>query len=97
MSVGRDIGDAITRSHTERLQRRRPSIASIEKFFIGQPQVTIHYGLAFWIKLTGTARKLQRGQRHLHRRSPFYMALFPGCAERRLASPGACGAPFITV
>ena len=38
VGVRRDVGHAVALLHTERLQRRRPTIATVEKLLVGQPQ-----------------------------------------------------------
>jgi hypothetical protein len=66
MSIRCDVGHAVALFHTERLQHRRPGITSSEEFLVIQPESAIHYGLAFAVKLSTSARELERGQRGLH-------------------------------
>jgi len=57
--VRRDIGDPVAFLDPKALQRRRPSIASVEKLFIRQPQVAVDDSLAAAIQLAGTAPELR--------------------------------------
>jgi hypothetical protein len=59
MSVGCDIGDAITRSHPERLQHRRPAVAPVEELLIGEPQISIYDGFAVRVQPAGASCKFE--------------------------------------
>ena len=60
MSVGRDVSDAVALLHTKRLQSRRPTIATVEKFLVVQPPIAIHDGIAFGIELARAPREFER-------------------------------------
>ena len=67
LSVGRDVGDAIALTHTQRLQRGRPAIHAIEEARVRRPALAIDDRFPIAIKAPGAARELERRQGRLHR------------------------------
>ena len=66
--VGRDVSDTITLSHTECLQGGRPTITSVEKLFVVQSQIAVHYSIAFGVELARATREFERSERRFHKR-----------------------------
>ena len=59
-SVWRDVGNAVAFLHTKRLQSRRPTIATVEKFLVVQSPAAIHDGITFGIELARAPREFER-------------------------------------
>ena len=57
--VWSDAGDAVTGFDGEFLQRRRPSVAPVEKLAVGEAVFAIYHGLAVSVKPAGTAGEIE--------------------------------------
>jgi len=64
--VRRDVSHAIALPHAERLQRRRPAIASIEQLRVGEAKRAVDDRLAIGIQRARAPGKLERCQGYFH-------------------------------
>src|SRR5207237_10850075 len=64
--VRRDVRDAVAAPDAERLQRRRPPIASIEKLRVRQAQRPVDEGFAVGIQRARPAGEVERSQGGIH-------------------------------
>src|SRR2546422_10432089 len=85
VGVGRDVGDAVTPSDAETLQRARPAVASIEELAVGVPRRAIDGRFVMRIEATRAAGGLERRPRDFHGPPP-------PTSRSRLWAPGFCRA-----
>ena len=72
MRVWCDINDPITRSDTDALKRRRPTVTAVEKLGISKPLVAIDNGFTVGIKPARAPGKIHRSQRCFHNAKHLY-------------------------